>query len=1098
MDKKIIHTVFEQVVENHPHKIAVQDAHGELSYQKLNSEANQLAQWLRSLHIEKGDIVGVMVTPGITLIKSLLAILKAGGIYLPVDVNFPRNKIQQIFNDCVPKVVFIDEENMVDLQHWVSTLDVTFQYAISYGKHGLKLYKKQGIDMVPQAADVSSFPDQNLPVISGKDDGNYIFYTSGSTGEAKAILGRQMSLGHFIDWEIKEFALDETNHCSMLSQFTFDASLRDVFVALCTGSTLHIPTADIKNNTVQLLDWLVDHKISLIHTVPSVFKLLTKELPNFDKKEALVNQLNHVLMAGEPLYVRDITTWRQHMGTEVEIVNLYGTSETTLAKTFHRINDVGNDPGQVIHVGHSISHTQVMVMNGSSLCSTGEIGEIYIRTPFMSKGYFNNKTLAETVFIQNPLEKEQKDIVHRTGDFGRYLPDGALEVLGRKDDQVKVNGIRVELGEVICRVRELEAIEDVDVVAMKNEMLGNDLVCYYTGVFQETAVLQGLLKDRLTQSIIPSFFVHLDEFPLTMNGKKDKKAYPKPETVLNIGEAYEAPVGEVEKKLEEMWIEILGMKQIDRNVSFFKLGGNSMKVIQLISRIYREYETIFKYIDIFENHSIQSLAKLIAKSQIGKKYEAINKVAESEYHELSLSQHQLYVASQFDNNQIAYNIPVSYIFEGKLDTVAFKKAFETLVARHESLRTIFPSIDGKPKQKINSIDEHQVVLTLLDLTTKANAHTEAEVLANEQATTIFDLAKDALIKASLMKIGEEKYVFALTMHHIISDGWSMNVIIYELLTMYNAFKSETDHPLKPLRIQYKDYAAWQHKSLSDHGSAKNSKGYWLSKFEGDIPVLELPLDYERPEFVDYKGSSKNFIIDRKRTLAIKKICEDAEATMFMFLLSVVNVLLLKQSGQKDIILGSPIAGRPHRDLEDQIGFYVNMLALRTQTDIDEPFKKLLLDTKTNTLEAYDHELYPFHQLVEDLNLKADFSRNNLFDVVVQFQNAKLENVKDLQLDGVEVSNFLPNSYSSKFDITFNFEELEDEKELSLDIEFKSSLFKSETIDRLYDDLIAVVDLVVDDPNRSVKNIRDKVVELNTKVEDSAMADMLSGTITADY
>lgn len=1098
MDKKIIHTVFEQVAIDYPNKIAVQDAEGQITYQKLNTEANQLARWLKSLQIEKGDIIGVLNTPGIGLIKSLLAILKSGGIYLPVDVDFPTNRIAQIFNDCCPKVLFVDKAQLPRLQEWIDTIGIDFQYVICLGNQGWALYQQKNNDLVAIKADISSFEAENLPVESDKDDGNYIFYTSGSTGEAKAILGRHKSLGHFIDWEIREFELNDSNQCAMLSQFTFDASLRDIFVPLCTGSTLHIPSLEVKNNTARLLEWLVDHKISLIHTVPSVFKLLTIEISDFDRKAELGACLNHLLMAGEPLYVKDIKNWRALMGDQVEIVNLYGTSETTLAKTCHRIKVVEGEPGQLIHVGQPISHTQVMIMNGPNLCSTGEIGEIFIRTPFISKGYFNNEALTASVFVQNPLGQEQEDLIHRTGDFGRYLSDGEIEVLGRKDDQVKVNGIRVELGEVICRIREIEGVEDTDVIAVQNELFGNDLVCYYTGKYMDETSWQAQLKDRLPKSIVPSFFIHLDEFPLTVNGKKDKKSYPRPETILTSDDQYEAPVGQEEQKLEEIWKEILGMKRISRNVSFFKLGGNSMKVIQLTSRIFREYGISFKYADIFKNHSIRSIAKLIADSQNQMQYASIKKIVEQEYHELSLSQHQLYVACQFERDQIAYNIPVSYVFEGKLDLSAFVRAFDQMVDRHESLRTTFHVVDGELKQKIHDCGGHEVKMDLIDLIENPDPMEVAETLARNQATTVFDLAQGPLLKASIIKVGPEKHVFALTMHHIISDGWSMNIIIHELLTMYNAFKANLAVPLAPLSIQYKDYAAWQRESLQTSGSTNDSKQYWTAKFEGDLPILELPLDYERPEFADYKGSAKNYVFDSTRTSAIKKTCEDAEVTLFMFLLSMVNILLLRRTGQEDIVLGSPIAGRPHNDLEDQIGFYVNMLAFRTKLDPAQSFSQLLHKVKANTLEAYDHELYPFHQIVEDLNLEADFSRNNLFDVVVQFQNAKLEKVKSLKLDDIEVTNFLPNAYSSKFDITFNFEEIDSTSELSLDIEYKSSLFREETVDGLFDELAAIADLVTDNPKLTINEIREGLIGLDTNNEDSNLTALLAGGVSSDY
>lgn len=1096
MDKKIIHTVFEKTAEEFAEKVAVRFENYSITYRDLNCKANQLAHLLKSLHVERDNAVGVLTSLSPALVQSVLAVFKSGGVYLPIDINHSQDRILQSFSDCMPDVVITDVVNADRVKLLISGFTLDVKNLIVTGEQKFELFSIVDGEFIRQNVAESVFDSANPKLKIEPDDSNYIFYTSGSTGLAKAILGCHKGLGHFINWEKETFNIDESCNVSLLSQFTFDASLRDIFIPLCTGGTLCIPSADTKNNFAGLLKWIEENKVSIIHCVPSLFRVITKELDEYTGRELIQHQLDHILMAGEPLYAKDILAWRKVMGENTELINLYGTSETTLAKTFHRIKNLPSDPTHALHVGKPINNTAIAVFNDTELCSAGEIGEIYIKTPFRSKGYYKNELLTNEVFIQNPLVGDRVDLMHRTGDYGRLTEDGNLEVLGRKDEQVKVNGIRVELGEIRQKVSKIKGVEEVEVLAYRNSNSENELVCYFTGEKYDADLLIEELQKTLNRGVMPTFFVHLEKFPLTVNGKIDKKSLPKPEELLVSDDDYEPTQGAMEKELEGMWVELLGLKRIGRNVSFFKIGGNSLKAMLLISKVFKAFKTLIKINEIFNNQTIAKIANLIQYADASLNYSNISQAPIAENYELSLAQKGVFISCQSANDVITYNIPLSYQLKGVLNKEAFSKAFETLVERHESLRSNFLMIEGRPKQIVHPISTLGFSVHYIDMRGMNNKNGKAVDFANQHAITRFDLAEGRLLKASLLQLDDEDYIFLLTMHHIISDGWSMEIVIQEITSLYNAFNKGETNSLAPLKIQYKDYVNWQHKQLGGD-ALHRSRNYWLSKFENEIPPLQFPTDYIRQNEQDFEGGAKNYSINADLVKKIKNQCDQKNCTLFMYLLSAVNVLVYKYTGRRDIVFGSPIAGRSHPDLENQIGLYVNMLALRTTFDSGMSFSTLLELVKKNSMEAFEHATYPFAQFVEDID-SVYGRKTNFFDIVVQLQNAKLNKTKELQLDGINFDNFLPNSYSSKFEITFNFEDIDATNEIALDIEYKTGLFKPDTIEKLKDDLFRLLQIVTEKPMLTIRDVRKELTQEDNTQPTRELEAFIEHGIDTDY
>ncbi len=437
---------FETIVHQYPDHIAIEEESRVITYGELNVASNRLAHMLSGIAgIGRAGMVSVIMPPGINLVTALLATFKAGGIYLPVDISFVKKRIAHIYNQTACEVIVTTEALKDQVVNLIEELDLQVKYVFILDEAGsVTCEGTEGLIQFSMLTDDMENPDPvNMP-----EDGNYIFYTSGSTGEPKAMLGAHRSLHHFISWQRREFEVTPGFKVSQLTQITFDASLRDIFLPLSTGGVLCIPSVETKTNPVKLLQWIRESRIDLIHCVPSLFRMLTKEIA-VEKNSVSFADLRHILVAGEILYARDIQAWRQYAGNEVEIVNMYGASETTLVKTFHRIQEVPENPAQAIHVGKPIGDTFIAIINADqNICRIGEIGEIYIKTTFTTKGYFKNEALTRQVFVQNPLIKDREDTIYKTGDMGRYLPDRSVEVLGRLDDQVKINGIRVELDEI--------------------------------------------------------------------------------------------------------------------------------------------------------------------------------------------------------------------------------------------------------------------------------------------------------------------------------------------------------------------------------------------------------------------------------------------------------------------------------------------------------------------------------------------------------------------------------------------------------------------------------------------------------------------------
>lgn len=1046
MSNQLIHQIVENVAAQGPDKIAVKENNAEISYKSLSNSANYLARLLHSLGVEKDVVVGFLGNSSIEAIIAQLAIFKSGGIYLPIDKSLPQKRVTTILTETSCEILILCGDLFEKLKDQILKGNIKINYLLVInGNVTVPWLFNNNLRELLKVEIPASLSTLNLDKNIRPEDPNYIFYTSGSTGNGRPILGCHKSLKHFIDWEIREFGLRDDVRVSHLSKIGFDASLRDIFVSLASGGTLYIPTDEVKSNIVKLMEWIEANNITLMHIVPSIFRLMNKELsPEVRRFE----KLKFILMAGEPLYVKDIRRWRNAVGNHVELVNLYGTTETTMAKTFHRIKEVPDDPTQMIHVGRPITNAFIVIINNNKLCRIGEMGEIYIKTLYKSIGYYNNEALTNECFVQNPLNKEP-DIIHKTGDLGRYTQDRSVEVIGRKDDQVKINGIRIKLSDIEQCLLGYEGIEEAVVIAHKNKDEQNELAGYYTGGNDDKEALRKYLLENLSENVIPGYLIKMDRFPLSPNGKIDKKALPKLTEMIIPKGKYEKVHAGIESELEEIWKQLLGLATIGRSVSFFEIGGNSLKAIQLISRIYKAYNVLVKINEIFDFSTISALAEHVTRSQ-KQAYQNIPVIDNQQDFELSHAQKRFWVINQVEHNKSAYNVPGVYKIKGKFNIEIFEKSIKTLVDRHEILRTTFVLSEGEVRQQIHYQLEVEKFVNYKDFRGNRDLKYLISELINKECNTIFDLEKGPLFKVTICQIKEEEFIYIINIHHIISDAWSLKILAKEMTAVYQATINGLDHQFEPLKIHYKDYAHWQNR-LIDSLSFQDHKRYWCKQLEGNLPRLNLNINQNRPAIRSYQGKSVNFLISREQKLKLEEMATRYETSLFMISIALLNTVFYKYSGQQDIILGSPIAGREHPDLEDQVGLYINTLLLRNVFKGAESFEKLLLTTKKNMLNAIKHRSYPLDLLIDELNIEEEKGRNAMFDVGVTYFNENITTEKnESEIKDLEMEELDSQFSFVKADMWIKI--IEREEDLIFILTYATDLFKSAFIERFMVDM----------------------------------------------
>jgi amino acid adenylation domain-containing protein len=860
-----------------------------------------------------------MVERSIEMIIGILGILKAGGAYLPIDPGYPAERSDYMLKDSGAKILLTNLPEGWSFHH-------------------------------------SSFTIHHSP-----NNLAYVIYTSGSTGRPKGVAIRHFSVVNLAFSQKRYFNIIKEDRILQFSSMCFDASVEQVFISLFTGSCLVLVDKDTLLDSKKFEEFIAVQGITHLHAVPSFLNTM--------RLKGTYN-LKRIVAGGDICPVSLARKW----GTQCEFYNEYGPTETTVTSVELKVSHV-DDRWVRLPVGKPVGNTVVFLLDkGMKLTAPGLPGELYIGGDGLARGYLNRPELTAETFVSVSYKSYRtyrtyiSKKIYKTGDLARWLPAGDLEFLGRVDNQVKIRGFRIELGEIERRLQDHRAIAGAVVISRESEGGDRYLCAYFAGADGVGGPdLKKYLSRGLPDYMIPAYFVKLERIPLNPNGKVDIRALPEPGPGLS-GREYIAPRDEIEEKLAEIWKEVLNIgrnlenRSIGIDDNFFELGGHSLRATTLVYRIYQEFEISIEIGDVFTYPSIRELGQRIKESEV-LAYIEINPSEEKEYYPLSYAQRRLWVLCQFEEDSTAYNIPAAVVLDGPFVVEAFTRAVQVLAGRHESLRTIFTLVEGDPHQRI--IREFEFNLEQEDLRDPGAGEKveKARQLFSGVANSAFDLERGPLFRFKPVRLEDEKYLLIYNIHHIISDGWSQGNINNELLTLYNTFLENGENPLSPLKLQYKDYSRW-HNQLTTVGSFSQSQGYWLEKFKDKPNGMELPLDHPRRAIQTFNGGRVSFVIDSVKTRQLQRLSLEADVTLFMSLLSMLNVFLYKYTGQGDIIIGAPIANRKQPELYSMIGFLVNTLVYRNRVNPGQSFRELLFSIKQETLECYKYQDYPFDLLVE--------------------------------------------------------------------------------------------------------------------------------------
>lgn len=1039
INESVISNFHQQVIET-PNNIALVHKEKKYTYTELNEKANRLAFILREqFDVKRNDVVGVMTNYSEDTIISFIAILKLGASYLPLDPLAPNERLKYIVSDTVPKAIVIQ----LDYLNEIIELDIPiFSIDVMLNEDNLEGY--------------------NLENIEEEGDVAYLMYTSGSTGIPKGVIIENKGITRLVK-NTDYVQVNSSDRILGISNPVFDGSTFDIWGALLNGATLYISEKDLVLNFQLLAEEIVNNEISVAFMTTVLFNSLV------DSDIEEIGCLRKILFGGEKVSVHHVNKFIERFG-KGKLLHVYGPTENTTFSTYYEVNEIHTN---TVPIGRPITNTQCYILNeNKALQPIGVPGELYVAGLGVAKGYLNKEELTNKSFINNPFRKDS--VLYKTGDICKWLSNGSIEFIGRKDSQVKIRGFRIELGEIKQRILEFENVLETTIIVSNDSNNMKFLSAFVCG--KENLDLEDLkkyLKEKLPAYMIPTYITQVDVMPLTRNGKTDEKRLLEiQQQKTTKDKKIIGPKNETEKRLVDIWKVVLEKESISITDDFFDLGGHSLKVTRLISRLHKEFNIKLELKQLFETTILKEQALLI-DSTAKDTYTKIPKTEGLSYYPLSSSQKRLWILSQFDEVNVAYNMPIVLEFKGELNYESLVNAFNNLIKRHEILRTVFKENEkGEVSQYVLPFENVNFKITYKGLEEIKNEEIIVLDQIKEDFDTNFNLESGPLLKASIYQVEKGKWIFSYVMHHIISDGWSMDILINELLKGYNDYNKLGESTIKEeLEIQYKDYAVWQQSQLKEN-KLEAQKDFWTKQFEGEIPVLQLPEDKLRPEVQTYNGKLIKTRISAAIVNKLKHQANEEGATLFISLLTVVKVLLHRYTNAEDIIIGSPIANREHADLENQIGFYLNTLALRTKFKSTHTFKELLQKVKQNTLEAYKHQTYPFDELINDINIRKDMSRSALFDVMVVLQNATSNNLiqnKEYRVDGLHISNFHELDYKvSKFDLSFNFIEIDDE--IEVEIEYNNDIYYEETAQRMLKHLKQVLISVSDTPNLPVGEI----------------------------
>ena len=1015
--EKTIVELFEEQVKKHSNEIAISFENETLTYNELNKKVNQLAHFLKlNYQIKNGDIVGLFIDKSLEMIIGMLAILKSGACFLPLDFELPLERLSYIMSNSRPNLILTSHKlcemaKSLNVNYLAIDLDSSFIYGNNSNK-------------------------DNLEISNTPEDLIYIIYTSGSTGTPKGVMVKQRNIVRLVK-NPNFLSFKEHEIMVQTGTIVFDACIFEIFGALLNGFKLYIlPKARLMDFSY-MKNFIKEKQISILFLTTGLLNQLINEDPH------IFASVRHLLTGGDVISPKHIAKVISSCPS-VQIINCYGPTENGSYSTCYPIS--GDEKDGIIPIGKPISNSTCYVVSKSeTLQPIGVPGELWVGGDGIARGYINNDELTKQKFVKNPFGN---GLIYKTGDQVKWLPDGNLVFLTRLDKQIKLRGYRIELEDIDTNILKYNGIKQS--ISILIELNNQKAICSYIISDEQINVnnLKSFVADYLPDYMIPKYIIQVKNLPLTISGKLDRKSLPMP--VLEedkIVPARNLVDSCILKKISDM----LNLKQISIESSFFDIGGDSLSAISLSTYLSTKYNLSISVKDIFDHSMIKDLsdyisAKLTDNTEIMK----IQKSIEQEYYPISSAQERIYYASSIDENSLLYNISGGLIFDKVPDINKLESCIKVLINRHESLRTCFTIVGEEIVQRIeNKIDFKLIV---------ENQNDASIDDLFKHFVKPFDLSKAPLFRTKLVKLNNKRSLLLLDMHHIISDGASLNIFIKELCDLYN----EKELPEK--YIDYKDFAVWE-KNQFNKKDYVQARDFWVNQFKDEIPLLNMPTTYPRPSVQSFEGNNYYVDLNKDTFDNINNVSKKLKITPYMLMLSVFYVLLSKYTSQDDIVIGTPIVGRELQEVSNIIGMFVNTLSLRYKVDNNESFSCFASKIKDYCLLAFQNQAYPFNELVKQLNIKRDTSRNPLFDIMFIYQNNGYSkvNFKDIKSE-----YFIPNSHISKFDLSLEI--IPTYNKLSLHFEYCIKLFNEDFIQKFATHYINILNSILENSEVKISDI----------------------------
>ncbi|TKH59124.1 amino acid adenylation domain-containing protein, partial [Bacillus cereus] len=1014
----MIHELFEQQVARTPDAVAVVYEGGKLTYQELNEKSNQLAHFLQKRGIGPESLVGICIERSPDMIIGLFGILKAGGAYVPLDPSYPENRLRYILENSQIQVLLTKGA----LQDWLPK-DIQ---AICLDRDQVMISKESNL------APVSGVTANNLA---------YIIYTSGSTGNPKGVMIEHHSVINRLQWMQKKYPLSEEDTILQKTPFSFDVSVWELFWWSFVGARVCLLPPGGEKDPAVIEEYIERYRVSTMHFVPSMLSTFLDYMELYNSKRD-VSSLIQVFTSGEALNTEQVRRFKGifYNVQQTKLINLYGPTEATVDVTYYDC-DLEKE-AMIIPIGRPIDNTELYVLDQyQQVVPIGVAGELYLGGVGLARGYFNRSDLTTERFIPHPFKDGER--LYRTGDLVRYMNDRNLEYIGRIDNQVKIRGFRIELGEIEAALHDHSSVKEAVVLVKEDRPGDKQLVAYVVGE-GDTGEWREYLKKQLPHYMVPAYFFQIEGMPLTPNGKVNRKALLELEEQF-ISEDITSSRTPVEELIVSVWSQVLGIKNISVQDSFFEIGGHSLLATQVVSRLQGIFQIELPVRELFEYTTVESLAKRLEQLRKGDKKREIPPLIPMKRGEaipLSYAQQRLWFIDQFTPNSALYNMPMVCRLTGNWLLEALETGWNQLIERHESLRTVFQEVNGQPVQQIEPYAFQSIPKTDLTMLSSEDQEEEVKRLIQQETEVPFDLTEGPLIRTSILHVGEEEWILLCTLHHIISDGWSMGILLEEWMAFYEKATNGKVAELEPLPVQYADFAQWQKGWLKEEVLDQQLQ-YWREELSGELPVLQLPVDRPRPAIQTHHGSTYTLVLPSTLHDKLNELSRKEGATLFMTLLAAYQSFLSRYTGQEDILVGSPIANRNYREIEGLIGFFVNTLVYRANLSGRPTFQDVLYQVRQKALKAYEYQDIPFEKIVEVVQPERSTSHSPIFQTMFILQNMKQE-LPVLSSRSIEMIE--SHSPIAKFDLSVMA--VETEEGLLFTFEYNKDLFNATTIERM--------------------------------------------------